>query len=44
MSSIITKICQIDPRFIRFGMFIVVGLLAPIIVNSPNLPGGISGQ
>ncbi len=44
MSSIIIKISQLDPRIIRLGMFIVVGLLAPIIVNSPGLPGGISGQ
>lgn len=44
MSSIITKISQIDPRFLSFGMFILFGILAPVVLNSPNLPGTISGQ
>lgn len=44
MSSIITKISQIDPRFLSFGMFVLFGILAPVIVNAPGLPGGISGQ
>lgn len=43
MSTIITKICQIDPRVVRFAMFILVGILTPIIVNAPGVPGGISG-
>jgi hypothetical protein len=44
MSTIITKICQIDPRVVRFAMFVLIGLLTPLVLNAPGLPGGISGQ
>lgn len=44
MLSIINKICQIDPRVSRFVMIIIFGLVAPIVINSPALPGGISGR
>jgi len=44
MSSIINKLCQIDPRVMRFVMIIIFGLVAPIVINKPGLPGGISGM
>jgi len=42
MSKFITTLCQIDPRFVRFSLFILFGILAPIVINQcPDMPGGI---
>jgi hypothetical protein len=43
MSSIINKLYQIDPRLVRFVMIIIFGIVAPIVINKPGLPGGVSG-
>ncbi len=43
MSSFINKLYQIDPRLIRFVMIIIFGIVAPIVINKPALPGGVSG-
>ena len=43
MTKLITKISQLDVRVINFGSFVIVGILAPIIIQSPGMIGGVSG-
>ncbi len=44
MSKIINTFCQVDPRALRFALFVVFGILAPIVINQcPGMPGGIAG-
>ena len=43
MTKLITKISQLDVRVLNFGLFVIVGILAPVIIQSPGMIGGVSG-
>lgn len=44
MSKLFIKLSQVDPRVMRFALFVLGGILAPIIIQTcPGMPGGISG-
>ena len=44
MTKLITKISQLDVRVLNFGLFVIVGILTPIIIQqAPGMPGGVSG-
>ncbi len=44
MSKIINTLSQLDPRALRFALFVIGGILAPIIIQTcPGMPGGIAG-
>jgi hypothetical protein len=43
MTKLATKISQLDVRVLNFGLFVIVGILVPLIIQAPGMGGGVSG-
>lgn len=44
MLKLATKLSQLDPRIVRIALFIVLGILTPVVFpQAPSMPGEISG-